>query len=115
MDTVILYGSGVIQCPTGQGITVKSVQVDVQDPGTNDINLVLTGAVSNTTYTMTAIVPVVGDMNFFKDEDVNVGVTGNFKSVIINYTTRGSTSVYMQEDPNRAVNKKLIPGKWNIQ
>ena len=107
--------NGTISCPSALGITVKSVQSDISDPTANDISVTLSGVVSGTVHAFSAVSPIVSDLVFYKDEDVTVTGTGaSLNTVVVNYIYRGDQSSNLGEDRDRPVNKKLLPGKWDV-
>lgn len=111
METLIGL-SGVIDCPTTQGIVIKSIQVDVSDPATTDVVTTLSGSLG-TEYTFNAISPVVQDLKFKYEETVDMTSSGtSIVTVIVNYIIRGDQQPYMTMSPSRRY--KRTPGKWNV-
>ncbi len=102
--------NGTITCPPALGVTVKSIQADVNDPTATDTSITLSGVVSGTVYSFSAISPVVADVAFYKDEDVTITSVGaSLNSVVINYVFRGDQTANQGEDRTRPANSKLYP------
>ena len=94
--------SGTITCPSGMCITVKSIQTDVADPSVTDINVTLSG-VSTGAKSFSAVSPIVAEIDFGRDEDINITSTGTgLNTVSINYIYRAGKQEYnMRLDPDR--------------
>lgn len=104
--------TGTITCPTHLGITIKSIQSDVSDPATTDVSVVVSGSLG-TRYAVSAVSPLVADLVFMKDEDINVSATGtSLNGASINYITRGDSSGMRMVRQGRAA--RHLPGKWQV-
>ncbi len=111
--------SGMIVCPPGLGIMVKSVQTDVNTQSADDVYVSISGEYgrAGVERTFTAIVPVVGDFRFEPEEDVYIttsdaGSTVDINTVIINYVFYGDQSMYMAADPSR-IHRTPARNEWS--
>jgi len=100
---------GRIYCPCTMGITVMGVQNDVEDPNITDVYVTLSGSLG-TYYKFNAVVPIVLEAKFKRDEHIDVATSGNIINTIINYIKRGDQSPFMTGHPSRVIRPEI--GKW---